>query len=427
MACYPCIVERVKGGASDYERTAATIIFLLDECIVPSSVNVGEAFDIQIKYKLCTIETRDPDGRLVNFPGYDGMYYYYRNPIRTNMAYWVWRLQAMKMTFLGNTVQQYGRGAISPGDEFIYTWHGTIEELFPEEQFTATTIKTLFCRIYGLIYGWHEPSDWWPWNWSPSENFFDEIAVDEAHCDIQVNVPPPPPPPPYPTFNIDLCSVSKATVAPNESFKIKVTIENQNEGSGQYYIDYYCEGNQGELAAGTIGGLATKSHTFSVTANQLAQRSIIASQYLAFTIAVSNDEGETDRWTPAAIAVIVTEPPETANLSGRVSDKQTGLALAEVSVSTAGYSASTDSSGHYALEGLEPGVHDIRFSKSDYWEETKSKTLNVGQNTLNFAMTPTTEPPPPEPSFPWALIGAGAATIIGVILILKGVERGAKK
>jgi hypothetical protein len=278
--------------------------------------------------------------------------------------------------------------------------------------------------LYGLIYGWYEPSDWWPWNWIPSENFLDFSRVCWIKHSIQVDVLPPAPDFPDPTFNVDLCSVSKTTVAPNEQFTIRVTIKNQNETGGSYSIGCYCEGNYLALATGTIGAKESHFVPINVTANQLAQRLITTSKYLAFTIAVSNDQGETDRWTPAAIAVIVSTPPEIANLTGLVTDKQTGAGIAGVSVTILGYSASTDSSGSYTLQGLEPGPYDITFSKFGYWDEIKSKTLASGQNILSITMTPTTEPQPGKT--PWGLIAAGAAGIVTIVVVASKM-RGAKQ
>jgi hypothetical protein len=408
--------------------------FLLDSCIIPGTVRSGVPFDIQIKYKLCTIETRNPDGNLQHFKGYDGIWWHYTNIIHTCIEYWVWKLTAMGLSFMENLpdhpsrgslyeneikVKQDGRSFISPGDEFTYTWHGTIEDLLGHELTTPTTVE-LGWSIFGYIYGWYEPSDWWPYDWNPPENFFDFSRVCWIKQSIQVL--PPPPPFPAPIFKKDLCSVSKTTVSPSETFTITVAIENKNETSGSYSIGYYCEGNYGELGTGTIAGYETKTNiTFNVTANQLAHREITESQYLSFSIIVSNAQEETDRWTPSAIAVIVTAPPPpTASLSGIVSDKKTGAKLAGVSVAIDSYSTSTNSSGYYAFQNLEAGSYTIKFSKSGYWEEKRSITITSGQNILDIAMTPTSEPPPIAPTeVPWAWLGIGALAIMALALIPK--------
>jgi hypothetical protein len=434
MACKACEAWEAY-PANTNQRTAATMDFVLNECIFPSSVNAGEPFVIKVVYKLCTIETRNGD--LSHFPGYDGIWWRYIFA-QQEIEYWVWKLVEMGLTFMENPpanmnqtkmltgeikVDSHGRSGISPGDKFTYTFSGTIEQLLGRQFSTPTTIN-LAWSLYGLIYGWYEPSDWWPWNWIPSENFLDFSRVCWIKHSIQVDVLPPAPDFPDPTFNVDLCSVSKTTVAPNEQFTIRVTIKNQNETGGSYSIGCYCEGNYLALATGTIGAKESHFVPINVTANQLAQRLITTSKYLAFTIAVSNDQGETDRWTPAAIAVIVSTPPEIANLTGLVTDKQTGAGIAGVSVTILGYSASTDSSGSYTLQGLEPGPYDITFSKFGYWDEIKSKTLASGQNILSITMTPTTEPQPGKT--PWGLIAAGAAGIVTIVVVASKM-RGAKQ
>jgi hypothetical protein len=79
--------------------------------------------------------------------------------------------------------------------------------------------------------------------------------------------------------------------------------------AGNYDIHCYCAGNELSLASGTIAGYGTKKQSFPVTANQLTLQPITNSQYLTFSIVLYNDQGETDRWTPAAVAVIVEAPP----------------------------------------------------------------------------------------------------------------------
>lgn len=439
MACKPCEVWRIS-RASTTERTAATMDFILDSCILPSSVNAGEPFTIQIKYKLCTIETRNPGNMMANFPvTYDGGWYWEWGvyPFRQH-EFWLWRMVEMGLLFAETDptnyrtgmapgeiqIKKHPRTQISPGDVFTYTFTGTIEQLLGRQFPTPTTVN-LYWSLYGSIYGWHG-QEYWPWSWPMEDNFIDFSRVCWIKHPIQVNILPPFA---YPVFKPDLCSVSKSTVAPNEEFRIKVTVENQNARSGKYYIGCYCEGNYTQLATGTITGYGTKSHTFNVTANQLAQRSILTSQFLPFTIVVSNDERETDRWTPPAIAVIVTEPVDKASLSGRVTDKQTRSGIVGVSVTTLGYSSSTNSSGYYSLDGLPSGPCSVKFSKSGYWEVIKTMTLGLGLNTLNVEMTPTTEPPPPEDKFPVVLIGLGvglAAIVGGVLITSKLRTRGRK-
>lgn len=429
--CVPLMVSQAHTADSYVKapyQAVATARFVVDKCVAPTEpIAPDEVIDIKIVYKWCDLVIYDPHNEIARWSqtiqpdGAEVWCLISLPPACFKRFLYLWKLSKFYLYLNGSKVQTISRLDAEPGDEFTWEFHGTIEELLGIEITESTPVILTWEIGYEILAGVNV--ELWPWDASVRtylDKYISEIALSST---ITVEIPPPPPPP-YLTFNLDLCSVSKTTVVPNERFNIKATIENQNEGSGSYIIGCYCEGNYETLATGTIAGYGTKSHTFSVTANQLAQRSITESQYLSFTIVVFNTEEETDRWTPAAIAVIVTEP-ETASLSGRVSDKQTGAALVGVSVSTAGYSASTDSSGHYSLEGLEPGKYDIEFTRAGYWDSTQSKTLYAGQNTLNFAMTPTTEPPPAK--FPLALMGVGAAGIIGVILVCEGVKKGAKK
>jgi hypothetical protein len=433
MACKACELLRVP--ASTPERTAATMDFILDSCILPASVTAGVPFDIKIVYKLCTIEIRNPGGDLQYFPDYDGIYWRYTNLIHSQLESWVWRLNNLGLLLLENPpeilsqgqmyakeirVDNHGIDGAAGGSILTYNFHGTIEQLLGR-QFSQPATVNLAWSIFGQIYGWYA-KDNWPWNWNPTQNYLDFSRVAWILHSIQVNVPPLTP---DPIFNLDLCSVSKTAVAPTEQFSIKLSLQNQNETAGSYEIVCYCSGNQLTLATGTISGYGTKSHTFNVTANQLAQTAITSSQYLSFSIAVLSNENETDRWTPPAIAVIVEAPPETANLSGRITDKQTGAGIAGISITADGYSTTSDSTGLYSLNGLAPGPYTIEFSGADYWPETKSKTLVTGNNILNIAMTPSTEAQPGN--VPWQVVAAGAASVAGVILVIEGVRKGRKK
>jgi hypothetical protein len=432
MACKACELLRVP--VSTPERTAATMDFILDSCILPASVTAGVPFDIKIVYKLCTIEIRNPNGNLQYFPDYDGIYWRYTNPIHSQIEYWVWRLNNLGLLLLENPpetllqnqmyanelrVDNHGIDGATGGSVLTYNFHGTIEQLLGR-QFSQPATVNLAWSIFGQIYGWYA-KDNWPWNWNPTQNYLDFARVSWIKHSIQVNVAPPLP---EPKLDLDAFSVSKSTVAPTEQFSINLTIVNENETSGNYQIVCLCSGKKLTLATGTIAGYGTKPHTFNVTANQLAQTSIITSQYLSFTIQVLNAEGETDRWTPSSLAVIVETPPETASLSGVVTDKQTGAGIAGITVKAGGYSATTNYSGSYSLTGLTPGPYTIEFSGADYWPETKSKTLITGNNILNIAMTPSTEAQPGN--VPWQAIAGGAAAVAGVAIIVQQRKKRSK-
>lgn len=220
----------------------------------------------------------------------------------------------------------------------------------------------------------------------------------------------PSPPYPVPLFDTNLCYVSKETVAPDEEFTVKVTFKNQNETPGKYYLGYYCEGKWYELKRGTIEGYGVEEYSFPTTAEDLAHRQFTESQYLSFSMRVKNEEGETDRWDPRPLAVIVEAPPPPgiANLSGMVTDIETELPIEGVTVSTQGQEDKTDSAGDYSFSGLDTGTSKVRFSKSGYKTKEITKVLHEGDNTLDAKLEPSKVPE--VAGIPlWAIIGGGVA------------------
>jgi hypothetical protein len=417
--------------ASAYDRELATVEFLTDECVIPQRVDIDEVFDIKIVYEL-TVQKRDYDGMLQHFPFvWDGGFYY--KPLGFCICFWVW--------YLLNWYLEVRQGVKSPkyvvakthshsdaGQKLTWQFHGTISQLLGETVQPGASV-TVGWRISGRNIGYCTPQDMWPYEWNLLEDYKFDGPCNESigfTTTIQVNATPTPP---NPVFKPDECSASKQSVYPNESFNIKATIENKNQYSGNYTIDCYCEGNKTTLATGTISGYQTVSKTVSVTAAQLADKEFTQSQYIDITLAVSNSQGETDRVGPAEvksfeIAVIVTGEEEVGNLSGKVTDKKTGDALSGVTVSTAGRRTTTNSLGKYSFSNLTVGSYTVKFSKTGYWEETKSVTIKVGENTLNVAMTPTSEAPPTAPGeIPWTWLGIGAVAIMALALILPKKEK----
>jgi hypothetical protein len=281
------------------------------------------------------------------------------------------------------------------------------------------------------------PGCCWFYDWSGScrPASIDDCIIESLTYNVYVNVPAPlPPPPPDFHFYLDLCNVDKSTVSPTEQFNVKLTIENSNTTPGPFYVGCFCRGAYQQLWQGTwSGGYSTK--TLTVTANQLAQQQITRSDYYAFTFTVSNTPGNpppdatrdnpygiTGRWTPAAIYVNVPTPPpsESANLSGKVTDKSTGAAIANVSVSAGGYSTSTNSSGNYSLTGLTPGTYTVKFEKDGYNTVSQSKTLVAGDNILNVKMTAVGV----QPTLPSTTLLGGAAILAGIGIILLSSEGG---
>lgn len=82
---------------------------------------------------------------------------------------------------------------------------------------------------------------------------------------------------------------------------------------------------------------------------------------------------------------------QTATLTGKVRDAETGEALpfCSVFVNNTTVSTATDLEGNFTLSGLEPGTLEIGFSFMGYTAETRKVTLKPGGTfTLNLSMTP---------------------------------------
>ena len=58
--------------------------------------------------------------------------------------------------------------------------------------------------------------------------------------------------------------------------------------------------------------------------------------------------------------------PIVANLSGVVTDAQTGHPLEKVKVTLDGLVAYTDGSGYYSFTGLTPGTYTVKFERGGY-------------------------------------------------------------
>ncbi len=82
---------------------------------------------------------------------------------------------------------------------------------------------------------------------------------------------------------------------------------------------------------------------------------------------------------------------QTATLTGKVKDAETGEALpfCSVFVNNTTISTATDLEGNFTLSGLEPGTLEIGFSFMGYTAQTRTVTLKPGGTfTLNLSMTP---------------------------------------
>lgn len=408
-------------------QAVATACFVEEKCIPPpASINVNDVIDIKIVYKECERIIYDPHNEIARWPnltehGADGaeVWCIIRIPIPpfpcVKRFLYVWGLGEISLYFGDEKVQATGTGDYEVGDEFIWTFHGTIEELLGRK-ITEPEDITLTWRIgYEITAGVNV--EWWPWEADVSiylDSYVSDITLSRT---VHVGIPPPYP---EPVFKPDLCYVSKDTVAPDEDFTVKVTFENQNETSGKYYLGYYCEGEWYELKRGTIEGNGVEEYSFTTTAEDLAHREFTESQYLSFSMRVKNEEGETDRWDPRAIAVIVEVPPPpgVANLSGTVTDIESELPIEGVTGSTQGKQDKTDSAGKYGLTDLDTGASKVRFSKSGYKTKEVTKVLHDGDNTLNAKLEPSK-----VPEISWAIIGGAA--LVGSIAL--GVHLGRKK
>ena len=82
---------------------------------------------------------------------------------------------------------------------------------------------------------------------------------------------------------------------------------------------------------------------------------------------------------------------QTATLTGKVKDAETGEALpfCSVFVNNTTVSTATDLEGNFTLSGLEPGTLEIGFSFMGYAAQTRKVTLKPGGTfTLNLSMNP---------------------------------------
>lgn len=79
-------------------------------------------------------------------------------------------------------------------------------------------------------------------------------------------------------------------------------------------------------------------------------------------------------------------PPGLANLYGKVTDAQTGIASSGVLVSLNGLQAYTDSSGNYTFTDLEIRAYSITFQKEGFLMASRNITLVEGNNVLNVQL-----------------------------------------
>jgi uncharacterized protein (DUF2141 family) len=86
-----------------------------------------------------------------------------------------------------------------------------------------------------------------------------------------------------------------------------------------------------------------------------------------------------------------TVPPATGNLTGKVIDGVTGLAVsnAEVSTDPSTTVVFTDETGNYNFNNLQPGSYTVSISKNYYSSTSSSVTITAGiTTTADFSLTP---------------------------------------
>ncbi len=83
-------------------------------------------------------------------------------------------------------------------------------------------------------------------------------------------------------------------------------------------------------------------------------------------------------------------PISTGNITGVVSDANTGVGISGATVSTNAGGSTTDSNGSYTLSNVAAGTYDLTASKDGYNSETVSGvTVTAGGTTsVNFSLTP---------------------------------------
>lgn len=91
-----------------------------------------------------------------------------------------------------------------------------------------------------------------------------------------------------------------------------------------------------------------------------------------------------------------------ANIYGTVGKRTedgTGFeGLPDVQVTLDALETTTDQSGNYYFDALQPGDYAITFIKEGYQDRTATVTLTGGQNRLDVILVPVGESPPPPPS-----------------------------
>jgi hypothetical protein len=85
--------------------------------------------------------------------------------------------------------------------------------------------------------------------------------------------------------------------------------------------------------------------------------------------------------TTVTLTLGATTPPGHTLLTGNVTSAIDGRALSGATVSVAGKSTTTDTSGHYAFNDLSPGTYTVNAAKSGWGSQSTSATISDGAVT----------------------------------------------
>lgn len=109
-----------------------------------------------------------------------------------------------------------------------------------------------------------------------------------------------------------------------------------------------------------------------------------------------------------AIFEYVPPPPTVATINGVVTDKATGLPLAEATVTCDGYASLTEVNGAYIFENIPAQQYTIEVSKTGYQTQTITIDASVGGTITLPEIQLVTAPPTPDNTATLALIGLAA-------------------
>ena len=146
--------------------------------------------------------------------------------------------------------------------------------------------------------------------------------------------------------------------------------------------------------AAPIGGATVSSGGRSTTTNASGAYTLpnVAAGEAQVTIAASGYATEVRQAVvtggqTTSLDVAMSRP---GDISGVVTNSGTGAALAGVTVGYPGGVTVTDSTGHYAINGLPAGSHDLTFAATGFVSADRTATVTAGSvTTLDVQLAPT--------------------------------------